>query len=281
MKRNQFTGLIEMTANIERFKKELERLLDQGTRLELAIQYNVYPKEFQEKLKRVNKGDKTKTEIFLKALPNFRVEYEGWYSEALAVIKQLLPDRVNNFTRLYEIEKGRKVLNASTYVLQDYLSGISVSSGSDIVVNATAAIPKFAQQIAILKAACTRFESSLFEIKHIVQADLLDSEIGAARELLKNKFIRASGAIAGVVLEKHLRQVCDDHAIKIVKKNPTINDLNELLKANTVIDVPQWRHISFLGDIRNLCDHDRRKEPTAEQVIDLIDGTEKVIKTIA
>ncbi len=79
-------------------------------------------------------------------------------------------------------------------------------------------------------AAKRRFESSLFEIKQLVQADLLDSEIGAAQELHKSGFLRAAGAVAGVVLEKHLGQVCDNHQITISKKHPGIADLNELLK---------------------------------------------------
>jgi hypothetical protein len=99
--------------------------------------------------------------------------------------------------------------------------------------------------------------------------------------LLKNKFFRPAGAVAGVVLEKHLHQVCDDHKIKITKKNPGISDLNELLKVNNIIEVPQWRHISMLADIRNVCDHHKGAEPSLEQVTDLINGVEKVIKTIA
>jgi hypothetical protein len=142
-------------------------------------------------------------------------------------------------------------------------------------------LPQYKQQLAILKAANTRFESSLFEIRQLVQADLFDSEIDAARELLKNKFIRAAGAVAGVVLEKHLRQICDDHKVKVTKKNSEISHLNDLLKANSVIDVPQWRFISLLGDIRNLCDHDKQKDPTPEQVADLIAGADKAIRTIA
>ena len=85
----------------------------------------------------------------------------------------------------------------------------------------------------------------------------------------------------GVVLEKHLRQVCEDHSIRIQKKNPTINDLNELLRGESITDIPQWRHISLLADIRNLCDHNKQKEPTGQQVADLIEGTEKILKTIA
>ncbi|WP_455155954.1 hypothetical protein, partial [Sphingomonas zeae] len=78
-----------------------------------------------------------------------------------------------------------------------------------------------------------------------------------------------------------LAQVCADHKIKISKKHPGIGDLNEALKAASTIDVPQWRHISMLADIRNICDHNKQKEPTELQVSDLIDGTDKVMKTIA
>jgi hypothetical protein len=102
-----------------------------------------------------------------------------------------------------------------------------------------------------------------------------------ARELLKHKFTRAAGAIAGVVLEKHLQQVCDDRGLKITKKNPTIGELNDILKTASVIDVPQWRHISMLGDIRNICAHNKQKEPTIEQVTDLNDGANKIVKTVA
>ena len=36
----------------------------------------------------------------------------------------------------------------------------------------------------------------------------------------------------------------------------------------------------MLADIRNLCDHNKAKEPTEQQVTDLIDGTHKVLKTV-
>ena len=147
-------------------------------------------------------------------------------------------------------------------------------------MSTSAAIPQFQQQIAIVEAAAARFESSLFEIRQLVQADLLDSEIEAAEELAKYKFVRAAGALAGVVLERHLAQVCVDHQITAGKKNPTIADFNESLKAGGVIDLPQWRFIQHLADIRNLCDHGRTPEPTSDQATDLIAGVKKVTKTV-
>lgn len=47
-----------------------------------------------------------------------------------------------------------------------------------------------------------------------------------------------------------------------------------------VYDIVNWRFIQHLGDIRNLCDHNKDREPTKEEVEELINGTEKVIKTI-
>jgi hypothetical protein len=125
-----------------------------------------------------------------------------------------------------------------------------------------------------------RFESSLFDIRQLVQADLFDSELEAADELVKQKFVRAAGALAGVVLERHLAQVCDNHGIKVRKKAPGIADFNNALKSAGVFDVPQWRFNQHLADIRNLCDHDKRVEPTAEQVRDLVAGVAKVTKTL-
>lgn len=267
-----------MPTNLDRFKKDLDALIKQGGRLELAMQCECAP-EVKVALK---KQLKDKTEKFLKELPSFKEEYQRWYSEALALLRQLLPDRVADFIRHYEKPKSRKDIDFENYRIEDYLQGLVVTRGyqKEKVVDASAAIPQFQQQLAIIKAAKARFESSLFEIRQLVQADLLDSEIEAAEVLAKHKFTRAAGALVGVVLERHLSQVCVDHQLSTGKKNPTIADFNETLKAGGVIDVPQWRFVQHLADIRNLCDHSRSVEPTAEQVGDLLAGAKKVTKTV-
>ncbi|MFA5261585.1 MAG: hypothetical protein WC450_10185 [Candidatus Omnitrophota bacterium] len=225
---------------------------------------------------------KDKAEKIFKELPSFKGEYQRWYSETLALLRQILPDRVADFVRYYEKPKSRKNIDFENYRIEDYLQGLVVTRGyqKEKVVDTSAAIPHFRQQLAIVKAAKARFESSLFEIHQLVQADLLDSEIDAAEVLAKHKFNRAAGALVGVVLERHLSQVCADHKLSTGKKNPTIADLNETLKANGVIDLPQWRFVQHLGDIRNLCDHSRSPEPTADQVTDLLAGVKKVTKTV-
>ena len=64
------------------------------------------------------------------------------------------------------------------------------------------------------------------------------------------------------------------------EKAPVIRDYNDVLKNEGVIDIPTWRFIQMLADIRNLCDHNKTEDPTKENLKDLIDGTDKIIKMV-
>jgi len=268
-----------MQNNLERYKKDLDKLEKKGGLLLMSIQYECYPEQFEEAM-----ALEAKTEEYIKSLPKFNDSYQAWYSEAIVVIKQLLPDRFSDFEQHYKKPKPRKDITYENYRIEDYLQGLNITRTrgyeKEKVVSPDAAIPQFKQQLEILKSVASRFESSLFDIRQLVQADLFDSELEAARDLIKHGFLRGAGAIAGVVLEKHLAQVSDNHNIKTRKKNPTISDFNDLLKNNNILDVPSWRQIQRLGDIRNLCDHNKDREPTKDEAQELIDGVEKFTKTL-
>lgn len=268
-----------MLPNLDRYKEDLDSLLAKGEQLHLAMQRECFPEEIARAVKK-HAGNNAKD--ILNALPSFVEEYQSWYSEAKVLVRQLLPDRLSDLVRHYEKPKPRKDITYENYRIEDYLQGLNVTRRWDkqTIVGPDAAIPHFRQQLAILKSVKVRFESSLFDIRQLVQADLFDSELDAARELAKRKFTRAAGVLAGVVLERHLAQVCDNHTVKVVKKVPGIADLNNTLKNANVIDVPQWRFIQYLADTRNLCGHNKKLEPTIEQVDDLVAGVTKVTKTL-
>jgi uncharacterized protein (UPF0332 family) len=271
-----------MTSSIDRYKKDFERLSHTALLIEESFKHYVDRKQYETAVQKAYDGDEKRIKEHLAALPDFLKSYQSWYSECVALIKQLLPDRLTDFIRLYEKPKSRKDIDFENYRIEDALQGLRVTryGGSEVVVDASAAEPHLRQQVAILQSLRGRFDSSLYDIRQLVQADLLDSELDAAKELLKHKFMRAAGAVAGVVLEKHLLEVCTNRGINIAKKHPTIADLNDHLKNANAIDTPQWRFNQHLADIRNLCDHNKQKEPTAEQVQDLIEGVAKVTKTI-
>jgi hypothetical protein len=268
-----------MISNLERYKKDLEKLITYGGTLLNSIQYECYPKKFKAQVKKLI--DEKSYSQMINNLPLFIEKYQDWYSESLSIIKLLLPERMNDFVKLYEKPRGRKKVEYGTYVIEDYLQGLSVTrSHYEKVVGPEAAIPQFQQQLNILKSIKRRFESSLFDIKQLVQADLFDSELDIASELNKKGFTRGAGAVAGVVLESHLSQACDNHKIKVTKKNPTINDFNQLLKDNEVIEMPTWRFIQHLADLRNLCDHKKKRDPKTEDIDELIEGVGKITKTL-
>jgi len=270
-----------MTSNVDRYKKDLDALIARGDDLELAIEADCFPTEIE---KALQKAHGAKAKQILRSLPSFRGAYQPWYSEAKALVQQLLPNRLADFVGHYEAPKPRKQLTADTYRVVDCLLGLTATrefrGETTKIVGPEAGVPHFRQQLAIVKSMQARFGSSLFDIRQLVQADLFDSELEAAQELARNKFLRAAGAVAGVVLERHLAQVSGNHNVTVTKKAPTISDLNDTLKAADVIDIPQWRFVQHLADIRNLCDHNKASEPTAEQVNDLIAGVMKVTKTI-
>lgn len=259
-----------MVSKLDTMKKELGSLIVKGNHLYLAMIDDV--KGLPDDLKKELKEKKIK-------LPIFKNEYDTWYSEALAVIKQVLPDRQADFIRQYKDEK-RKKIDFLTYGISDYLLGVVTRYGGDVIADDSAAVGKMQIQNSILVAAEKRFESSLFDMQEVLQADIFDSELDASRELAKKGFLRGAGAIAGVVLEKHLGHVCEMHNLKTRKKNPTISDFYQMLKDNEIIDTAKWRFIQHLGDVRNLCDHNKDKDPSKDQVMELIDGVERVIKTV-
>jgi hypothetical protein len=257
-----------VTINLDRFKKELQDLLDQGRELLSDLQDEVDGKKVK---KEEEPGSK------------FNRKYQDWFTKAIAVVKQLAVSRHEEFIELYSGDKKRKVIKEETFTISDWLRGLRSAKdyyNKKIFNDLAAVIMRFSNQLNILESALGRFESSLFDIKQFVQADLYDSETSVARDLHKKGFLRPAGVVIGVLLEKHLRQVCENHNVVIKKKDPTIAELNDGLKNADVIDVSVWRGIQRLGDLRNLCGHNKDREPTSDEVSELIDGVEKTIKTL-
>lgn len=264
--------------NIQRYIDDLQNLLERARILQICMALEVAACTTKDLIKQgVNEEEITDAKRI-----SFATRYQPWYTEALALIKQLLPDRADDFVGYYKPQRLRKEVDYGNYSIEDYLQSLTVTRGYDktVVVDRRAAVPKFAQQVNIVKACSDRFTSSLYDIKLLVQADLYDNELDAAQGLLKHGYGRAAGALAGVVLEGHLAVVCERHGLKVAKKSPTIADYNELLKSSDVIDIPVWRNIQHLADIRNLCDHRKPTEPTPDQIQDLLDGVKKVMKTV-
>lgn len=251
--------------NKKRIEQDIDRLITTGYNLLRSMVIDVGTKsdlldDFSEKE--------------INGLPDFRAGYQSWYSESLASVKILLPDREGDFINYYRYQKSRSRITVDNYSVDDYIKGIQGATSE-----VSYGVNPFYQQVLIIDSLKGIFESSLFNIQTLVQAGLLDSELEAAEELNKKGFYRGAGAIAGVVLEGYLRSVCDHHKLGASKK-ANLGKLNDLLKDGNVIDIPNWRQIQYLIDIRNSCDHKLQKDPTKENIVDLINGVKKIAKNV-
>ncbi|MEN6457366.1 MAG: hypothetical protein ABFC63_00340 [Thermoguttaceae bacterium] len=257
-----------MRGNLDEYRRDLKQLATLGEEMLVDISLRDAAMEGPEKLAAEH------------ICGCFERNYQRWYTEAGAVVAQLISGRSAEFEQLYLGDGRRKAIDADSYNIQDWLTGRKLPAPAVRGGESLAVSLRLKMQLEILKSAETRLESSLFEMRQLVQADLFDSEIEACRALASHGFLRAAGAMAGVILERHLRQLAESHEVVVSKKEPTLNDLNDRLKMAGVVDVPTWRHIQRLADIRNLCDHNKHRDPHKREVHELIDATDGIVKTL-
>ena len=272
-----FNCYLKMSDNKKKIKDEILELVQHGQ----YILYNEALKEgkvSQEDADRLRAREGYKK--FMKDFSNIRFVYNKWYSKAIQVVGQVLIDRIAEFKRLYSDDKRTtKDITFLNYSISDYLIGLRITKGLDRnAVDAFSAFySKMEQQISIISSCSDIIDSKIADIEGVLQAELFSSELEMSRDMLKKNYTRVAGALAGVTLEIHLKKVCKNHNVTFRKSHPTITDFNEELRRVELIDVPTWRLIQRLGDIRNMSVHSKEREPTADEIEDLIRGCEKLI----
>lgn len=261
-----------MRNNVEELKAQIDELAERG--MQIIAKEN--PANPNRKSYELHKD--------LRASETIAVDYNAWYSEALPLVRFVLPERIDEFVSYFQPSKTRKHIIYETFRIADYITKVE-ENVSDFDISMSTFDTKesfsnlFKMQIGIVKSCRNRLESKLNDVKALLQAELFDHELESAKHLHKNNFYRAGGMLAGVVLESHLKSVCVTHKLVIPSKS-TISNYNELLKNNSVIDTPTWRHLTLLGDLRNKCSHAKGEDPSADDVEMLIDGVEKIIKKV-
>jgi hypothetical protein len=212
---------------------------------------------------------------------DFGMLYQSWYSRALKLVTLLGQDRYDEFCSYYLIDTRRDRIYPENYSIQDYIKAIGPIDSKnkpEFDVKEITAI-RVSIQSNILRSLSSRIDNILSDIEGHMFAEIQDEELKEAQKLATIS-LRAAGAIAGVVLERHLQRAANNHNIVIKKRNPTISDLNDPLKNEGVYDTPLWRKIQLMADIRNICSHNKQREPKREEVEELIEGANSIVKTV-
>jgi len=195
-------------------------------------------------------------------IPSFiKVTYQKWYSAVHTIIAKNFQQRLAEVEALYN--QGIKRIFENSYITKETQFRL---------------LDLINQQFAILVAVPDHLRFSIYDIELTAYSILMDDELEAANYLLKNGFLRAAGALAGVTLERHLKNLLRKHTPPIkYSQKATLAVVNDLCK-DTVYDTIVWRKVQHLTDLRNLCDHDKDREPTKDEVRELIDGVSAFLK---
>lgn len=127
---------------------------------------------------------------------------------------------------------------------------------------------------AVFNAIKEDFEGGyLSSIKSLIQAEVFESEIEQAQELLDNGYKLSSAVIAGVVLETALRDLCNQEGIPHGKLDKMNSDLAKIGTYNKL----QQKRITALADLRNNAAHGKPEEFTGEDVTLMIRDVESFL----
>jgi len=211
----------------------------------------------------------------------YRSAYQRWDPQSLKMVQNLAPDKYDRFVEFFESNSTRKLLDDS---IQEYVRTMGVGRGGypeELPFNPEElARMRFLNHLQVLDELSYLVESVLADIETHLFAELQEKALEAAKTL-KPISLRAAGTLAGVVLERHLRKLALKHTVTIPKPETTIRDLNDPLKLGKVYDFATWRKIQQLGDLYNLCSHQRNRDPKPDEVDGLIDGVRSIIQSVA
>jgi hypothetical protein len=113
----------------------------------------------------------------------------------------------------------------------------------------------------------------LSPIRNLVQAEVFDSELEQASELLRSGWKVPAAVVAGIVLETSLRELCTRHSLPHGK----LDRMNADLVKQGLYNANMGKRITALAGIRNSAAHGKPNEFTDADVKAMIEDIERFL----
>jgi len=170
----------------------------------------------------------------------------------------------------WRVKASTLITNACGKESRHFTAFIEMEKYSNKIANFTA----LGYLKAIFLAAREDFEGGyLTSVRNLVHAELAESELEQASELLKAGYFSAAAVVAGVVLETALRTLCDRHEISHGKLDRMNADLAKAGQYNKLLQ----KRITALADIRNSAAHGKTDEFQSADVESMINEIERFL----
>ncbi|WMW23976.1 hypothetical protein RE474_07655 [Methanolobus sediminis] len=252
-----YLDLIEATARIE---KKYHSIDSSNSKLFSGIYASSISNIYEEEICVIDSCTKPLQRQILR-------KYEIWYEICRRIVLDYIgreeTGKYEAFSKEYVLIKNLILLGSKDRNQKDFLTNAFIAS--------------FDTQINILCTIEPIIELTQNNYKKVISADLLYSEIDGAELLYNNDFIRPAGIIAGIVLERYLKTLCEFNEIELTSKD-TLYPMAQKLRASEKVpdfDLVMLKSIEHLGSLRNKCAHPR-EEPKKQEVRELIDKTKKI-----
>ena len=191
-------------------------------------------------------------------------EYESWYTRSENLVAEYLPGRLGEF------EEARSEI-------KEYFDLDEPNAGRDWENAFKGFVDLFDEQRHILNGVPGRIESATLEAWQQISKRVEKEEIQQAWELFDDDFVRASGVVAAVALERHLLTLCENsEEVEDYEPNHGVNRLAQTLYDADVIDKTTWNDLKSLASIRETCAH--AEEPKKPAVRRLISDSEDFLR---
>lgn len=137
-------------------------------------------------------------------------------------------------------------------------------------------ITSFTKQYSLFNAFYNDWKNGyLTSLQVLAQAEIFESELEQAEELLVKKYKAAAAVIAGVVLEIGLRNLCTRESIDHGK----LDGMNANLAKLGIYNKLQQKKITALAEVRNSAAHGKEDEYTHDDVKNMIRDIESFLST--
>ena len=125
---------------------------------------------------------------------------------------------------------------------------------------------KTAELIGTLKSAYEEIEEGfIYKIEHVLHADLFDSIIEQAEELLKSGHKIPAAVLARIVIEKWLFDFAEQNRVATSEEDKA-SKVNDSLKNEGIFATPKWRIVQSHLDVGNSAAHGKNEEFSEENV---------------
>ncbi len=205
--------------------------------------------------------------------------YSDWFTRASLLVQQVIPHRSLEFESLYYAPGSRIFIDDQTMTIQDWILGRKPESMTWDDFNRRMFI-LFNLQYQIFDSIGEVLRSAVANIKGLLRADLFADELEESRELLAKGFVRAAGAVAGVVLEHKLSAACTDNGVILDKRKPALGDLVVALRDAEALSEDDAALLFRLTSLRNKFSHARAQEPDESDAEELVRGVQKVFQSV-